>query len=846
MADISVALELDTSKFERGMTRAKGQVKDFTGEAKLATSALAGLFSVAAAGFVIKGAINTTRQLEELRGAFTTVTGSVENSISEFQRVRDLSNALGADTDALAEAYVKLAGAGIEPTTDLLTAFVDMSKNATDQLGALTAVSDLFSRTTAGGLGLEELNRLQDRGINAFGILQDELGLSRTQISEFGKTAAGAAQIQEALFRGFEKRFGGTAIRELSSINSQLSIFNNITAEVQESFGQQFSGAIVQGVGGLSNFRDAANSAATALGQSLGQALVFLMNNLNTIIPIVVGFGTAWAAVQVFELARGIMEMTKAMLALTASMLRNPFTILAVAAAALIAYIVDLSIKLGGVGNAFKSMANAGIDAINMLYNAWGGFSTFISTLMPHIAEAIMNGLNPFNDAGFTDTIAQGYRDAMEKAQKAASSGKRLIDFKFTLSPVEPANVPAPVATSGGGFVPASGGASATVDKAAQRAAASAADARSDLIRDLERQVSLLRDRTALEQSVIGLGEIRTEQLNKQQQLKEREAADIIKIRELEGLSAADRTAAIERVTELYSTLRAESDSTTASLINARRAFEQRGALGEVAIDAELARRQLSQLTILNKTFNETQREILAERFDIENDFYKRIELVKLNFADLSDAELQAEIERITQLRDAVLEAFDSLAPARGELSEAQKSFSEGWSTAMNKFLEDINDNAAYAERIFTTLTDGFSDAILNFVETGKLSFKDLFRSLMAEIIKMQANKLFASLFLGPSSLFGNMFAGFFNTGGRIPSGKFGIAGERGPEIISGPANVVSTAKTAELLNQRAPEPTVVNYNINAVDALSFKQLVAQDPAFIYNLTRVGSRRIPR
>ena len=37
-----------------------------------------------------------------------------------------------------------------------------------------------------------------------------------------------------------------------------------------------------------------------------------------------------------------------------------------------------------------------------------------------------------------------------------------------------------------------------------------------------------------------------------------------------------------------------------------------------------------------------------------------------------------------------------------------------------------------------------------------------------------------------------------------------------------------------------------VTYNINAVDANSFKQLVAQDPEFIYNVTVAGSRRIPR
>jgi hypothetical protein len=36
-----------------------------------------------------------------------------------------------------------------------------------------------------------------------------------------------------------------------------------------------------------------------------------------------------------------------------------------------------------------------------------------------------------------------------------------------------------------------------------------------------------------------------------------------------------------------------------------------------------------------------------------------------------------------------------------------------------------------------------------------------------------------------------------------------------------------------------------VNYNINAVDAPSFQQLVARDPEFIYNVSRAGARRTP-
>lgn len=41
--------------------------------------------------------------------------------------------------------------------------------------------------------------------------------------------------------------------------------------------------------------------------------------------------------------------------------------------------------------------------------------------------------------------------------------------------------------------------------------------------------------------------------------------------------------------------------------------------------------------------------------------------------------------------------------------------------------------------------------------------------------------------------------AGMFDNGGYIPRGQFGIAGENGPEIVNGPARVMSRRHTAAL-----------------------------------------------
>ena len=76
---------------------------------------------------------------------------------------------------------------------------------------------------------------------------------------------------------------------------------------------------------------------------------------------------------------------------------------------------------------------------------------------------------------------------------------------------------------------------------------------------------------------------------------------------------------------------------------------------------------------------------------------------------------------------------------------------------------------------------------------------------------------------IGTSGILGGLFGGFaglFDKGGRVPSGKFAIAGERGPEIIQGPAHVTSTANTAKMLSQGSTPPIHISMYYEESDNL--------------------------
>jgi tape measure domain-containing protein len=215
--------------------------------------------------------------------------------------------------------------------------------------------------------------------------------------------------------------------------------------------------------------------------------------------------------------------------------------------------------------------------------------------------------------------------------------------------------------------------------------------------------------------------------------------------------------------------------------------------------------------------------------------------------ANMDQGLFNTRLANIYARRDAELASLDQVTEAERKKTELLMSFSEGLAEASRNATRQILDEAAYAQQIFNTAMNGFSSAILKFVETGKLSFKDLFRSLMADIIKMQANRLFLQLFGG-----GGLLGGFLGipaptpgaraVGGPVMAGQPYIVGERGPELFvpSGPGTVMANGRFGN------NAPTQVVYNIQAVDAMSFKQLVARDPEFIYSVTQAGARRLPR
>ena len=261
-----------------GFASLTGQVKNLTG-AFAGLGAIIGGISFAA---IANGTVTAITKFETLSTVLTTITGSASNAATAMANLQAVAKATPFSVQQLGESFIKLKSAGIEPTNKLLTLFSDVASVTTDKVGALQAITDLYARTTAGGLGLEELNRLADRGIPVFDMLSKRLGVNRLQLSELGKSAEGAKIIIQSLEQSFSTAFGGSSAAQLNTLGGQFETLKKNLNDLALTVG---NGGVADGlkelVKSLNEVITTSGSGAQTVGQVLGSTLKGLASTIK-------------------------------------------------------------------------------------------------------------------------------------------------------------------------------------------------------------------------------------------------------------------------------------------------------------------------------------------------------------------------------------------------------------------------------------------------------------------------------------------------------------------------------------------------------------------------------------
>jgi lambda family phage tail tape measure protein len=240
---------------------------------------------------------------------------------------------------------------------------------------------------------------------------------------------------------------------------------------------------------------------------------------------------------------------------------------------------------------------------------------------------------------------------------------------------------------------------------------------------------------------------------------------------------------------------------------------------------------------------SDAEQDIRKKILDFRKEEAKQIEILRQKVESsegLNKQKAQESLDIFKAGQTARTQAFEDTIRAQ---EEAQRSFDVGFKNSMENYISDATNAARIARDVFQTATKGMEDSITKFVKTGKLSFRSLIADILETILRSQIQAIVAQIFSIGGKVGGGVLGNIgkvlgFANGGMIPTNGPVLVGERGPEIISGAQGRVVTPN-----NQLGGS---VTYYINAVDAMSFKQLVAQDPQFIYALTEQGRRSVPQ
>jgi lambda family phage tail tape measure protein len=331
-------------------------------------------------------------------------------------------------------------------------------------------------------------------------------------------------------------------------------------------------------------------------------------------------------------------------------------------------------------------------------------------------------------------------------------------------------------------------------------------------------------------------------------------AAEVAKARE--QIFAQERMSNAQKEEEytLKSTelkLKAEADiaavreRTTEAMVRERERIEDIIRTSKARVEEEqevnkvLAKR--NQFVNENLTATDKEQERAQRLFDIEEERLKLLRQIRL-IRDLPEADRLQREQEINAVYDQRLEQ----TKIQNEQDvKNSRDFAKGFEKAYKTYAESARENFETAGRVFNKISQGMEDSLVEFTRTGKTSFRGLIDSIIEELYRAELRKLLSNVFSGggggsSGGLFGGLtkLLGFAN-GGIVPTNGPVIVGERGPELL------VGASGNRVIPNNALSSGGSVTYNISAVDARSFKDLVASDPSFIYAVTEQGRKTVP-
>ncbi|WP_094396842.1 tape measure protein [Thermoanaerobacterium thermosaccharolyticum] len=231
-----------------------------------ATGAFAGIYKP----------MDIAADFEQTQIAFETMLKSAEKAQQFLKEASEFANKTPFEFPELINSSKLLMAFGFEADKVL-----DMLKTIGDTASGLGAGSEEIDRITRalgqmrakGRAQAEELLQLQELGVPANQILQEELGLTGEQIANIGKESIEAAKVIDALLRGMEKRFGGMMANQSRTAKGMLSTLKDtLQNSLLRPWGQGLWEGIKPGLEKLTTWIDENQDIITQWGEAWKKA----------------------------------------------------------------------------------------------------------------------------------------------------------------------------------------------------------------------------------------------------------------------------------------------------------------------------------------------------------------------------------------------------------------------------------------------------------------------------------------------------------------------------------------------------------------------------------------------
>ncbi len=218
----------------------------------------------------------------------------------------------------------------------------------------------------------------------------------------------------------------------------------------------------------------------------------------------------------------------------------------------------------------------------------------------------------------------------------------------------------------------------------------------------------------------------------------------------------------------------------------------------------------------------------------------------------------------------ALTEAEFDLAKQRLALADKFKnaSFGEGFTVAMVQAARNATTAFDFGRQAFDSMIGSMDSALKQFVQTGKITFKDLTKSIIQDLIaiqlRAQATALFSRMIggffqgstVGPGMAsqalpagFNQYLAGARAEGGPVSGNSPYLVGERGPELFV-PRSSGAIVPNHQLAGMMGGGQ-VINYNgpfiqqMSAIDTQSGIQFLTQNKQAVWAANQSAQRSLP-